>query len=173
MGESTGPSGYRSNTRAIYHLIRHGPHVIKPASRFLVLLFHAERSTGYGKPSDQHSQAQAIEGVYSHKAERRTGGYGAWVRGTAGVSLAQYKRANRALVKAGLLQAERRFRPDRNHAADATEYLPNWLAIRAALEAHELDRPAPKPKPLFTPVQEAPPGSPRATPLAHHEPHSV
>ena len=184
MGAKSGPSGYSTNTTAIYHLLRHG-FAVWSLHRMAVLLFHVERSTAYGKDSDQHSQAQAMEGIYSHTAARRDGGTGRWIRGRAGVSLAQWKRENRALLDAGLIRRIRR--KGKNDADAASEYLPDWLHIRAALEAHEhaaapgpqplLDQPL-SPPPLALPepppwlsqshplaLPEPPPGSPRATQL--------
>ena len=163
MGANSGPSGYPSNTAAIYHLIRHGFH-IWGLHRMAVLLFHVERSTAYGKDSDQHSQGQAMEGIYSHTAQRRDGGQGRWIRGRAGVSRAQWKRENRALLKDGLIR--KITRRGKNDAHQATEFIPDWLAIRAALEEHEFAA-APRPQPLFSQ-----PINPRTgnTPLALPEP---
>jgi len=84
-----------------------------------VLLFHAERSTWYGKDAFQHSQAQATGGIYSGRAEW-------WIRGPAGVSRATWKRSNAELaVEGGPLQRTRRTHA---HAGDApTEYSVDWL----------------------------------------------
>jgi hypothetical protein len=89
-----------------------------------------------------------MEGIYSHTAQRRDGGQGRWIRGRAGVSRAQLKRENRALLKDGLIR--KITRRGKNDAHAATEFIPDWLAIRAALEEHELLTPAPKPQPLFS-----------------------
>jgi hypothetical protein len=174
MRRTTAPSGYRTNTEAIYHLIRLGPSIWKPPV-FLVLLFHVERSASYGKESDQHSQAQAMEGIYSYTAERRTGGQGRWIRGSVGISLAQWKRANNFLVKAKLITKIRR--KGKNDADAATEYIPIWLTIRAALEEYEYaDAPHPQPllsQPVLGPPVAHPEPPPRLTqshPLAHSEP---
>ncbi|MGD0778201.1 MAG: hypothetical protein ABSC05_35905 [Candidatus Solibacter sp.] len=163
MGMQSGPPGYPSNTAALWHLIRHGP-AVWPLHRFAALLFHVERSTAYGKDSDQHSQGQATEGIYSHTAERRDGGRGRWIRGGAGISRAQLNRANAALLKDGLIH--KITRRGKNNAHAATEFIPDWLAIRDALEEHELRKPAPQPQPLI--FQEGRHGTSRS-PLSQGE----
>jgi hypothetical protein len=131
----TAPLGYSSNYVAIMSLIRFGP-AIWGNNEFLVLLFHAERSTLYGRESDQHSQSQAAEGVYS-KTECR------WIRGRAGVARSTWKVANAALCESGLIQ--RIPRQHRNGGDAPTEYAINWLAVKAAIE----EAASAEPLPLF------------------------
>jgi len=119
----TGPENYPSNFAAILDLIRFGFGTWKPA-RMAVLLFHIERSTAYGWQSDQHSESQATAGIYSRELRK-------WIRGPAGVSQKTYHRQNKELVAAGLLTRLKRRTPKGGHAA--SEFAPNWLAIRAAL----------------------------------------
>lgn len=90
MSRTTAPPGYESNYAAIMDLIRYGP-AIWSCSQFQALLFHAERSTAYGKDADKHSEKQAIEGIYSARTF-------SWVRGPSGLSRANWYRANAELV---------------------------------------------------------------------------
>lgn len=85
----TAPPGYDSNLSAILDLIRFGP-AIWSCAQFQALLFHAERSTAYGKDADKHSEDQALTGIYSSRQLR-------WIRGPAGMSRACWYRANAEL----------------------------------------------------------------------------
>jgi hypothetical protein len=106
-----------------------------------VLLFHAERSTWYGKETDQHSQGQAISGVYSKKAAR-------WIRGPAGVSRASWKRLNAELATEG--GPIRRFRRTDAKTGNApTEYAIDWLAIRSAIDQFRSHTPTAAEMPLL------------------------
>jgi len=136
---STAPDGYNSNFAAILELLRFGFGMWGPA-RMAVLLFHVERSTAYGWRSDQHAKSQAENGVYSK--QRRE-----WIRGPAGVGHGTWHRENAALIKAGLIHKERR-RTSRNGYA-ASEYEPDWMKIRAAIEDWKETATTPDQRPLF------------------------
>ena len=118
------PEGYPSNLAAVLDLMRFGPGIWS-ATELLVLYFHVERSTVMGRDSDQHSQRDALQGVYS-PAEFR------WIRGPAGVSKGSWVRANRALVKAGVLKSYRH--RNGNLKDDPTEYVVIWPAIARAID---------------------------------------
>jgi hypothetical protein len=122
--QRTAPEGYPSNFSAILDVLRFG-FSIWPPTRKAALLFHIERSTAYGWAADQHSRSQALTGIYS-AAQRK------WIRGPAGISESQWKRENRALEKAGIIQRTRRSTAKGGHAA--SEYAPDWPAIKAAIE---------------------------------------
>jgi hypothetical protein len=151
---STRPPGYQSNHHAVMDLVKFGPE-LWGVSTFAVLLFHAERSTSYGKEADAHSQSQAVEGIYS----RRTG---EWLRGNAGVSAATWKRANLELESAGIITKELRQATNTGNAP--TEWRINWLAVRGAIQECK-ERPAP-----FTARAAAPLAHGEPPPLAHGEP---
>ena len=85
----TAPPGYDSNHSAILEFIRFAPGIWTP-SQILALMFHIERSTAYGKESDQHSEGQALDGIYSDRSL-------SWVRGPAGLSRSTWYRTNREL----------------------------------------------------------------------------
>jgi hypothetical protein len=155
---NTRPPGYQSNHHAVMELVRFGPE-LWGVTNFAVLLFHAERSTSYGKEADAHSQSQAVDGIYS----RRTG---EWVRGAAGVSAATWKRANLELEKAGIISKELRQATNTGNAP--TEWKINWLAVRGAIQEFK-EQPAP-----FTVRSTAatvrPETQTQGSPLAHGEP---
>ena len=119
-----GPPGYGNAAHAFDDLISFGPGCWG-LRKWLVILFHAERTISYGREAGQYSTAQAIEGVFSH---------GRYVRGTVGVSPATYKRINAKLIAEGLLFRTRR--SDERGADIASEYRLNWKAIKAAIEAY-------------------------------------
>ena len=132
---STGPPGYGSYSDAITDLLRFGPAILtlkakkdspSTASLFSALLFHVERTTTYYKQSDQHGRGQAVDGVYSKRDQE-------WIRGPAGVSEATWKRCNIVLVDLGFIRPFSRFRPG-TECADSTEYVVEWLNIRAAIQ---------------------------------------
>ena len=134
----TAPDGYPSNYRAILDVLRFGFGLWGPV-RMAVLLFHIERTTAYGWQSDQHSQSQAMEGIYSpHKRE--------WTRAPAGVGLGTWKRENAALIEAGILHRERR--KTRKNGDAPTEYAPDWPQIRKAIDKWKDEQLAKSP-PLF------------------------
>ena len=99
-----------------------------------VLLFHAERSTSYGKDSDQHSQAQAVTGIFAR-------GTAFWIRGPSGVSKATWHRANALLESKPWVAAQQEVprvltRTPRQHASGAsaaTEYSIDWLLVAWAI----------------------------------------
>lgn len=156
---TTHPPGYESNHHAIMDLCRFGPG-IWGIQKFAALLFHAERSTQFGKQADAHSQSQAVEGIYSRKTEQ-------WIRGPAGISAATWKRANTELAATGILTKERRTNDTTGHAA--TEWAINWLAVRGAIAQFQDTQPRKiTPTPWLTQSQAL--GSHRANPLAHTEP---
>jgi len=98
-----------------------------------VLAYHVERAIAYGRKSDSHSAGQATGGIYS----RRSG----WIRGPVGVSRAHYHRINKKLEKDGLLTRT-------HHTATAgdsepTEFTPNFVKIRAALDTYKDSLPLP------------------------------
>ena len=68
-----GPAGYRTAYDAFLDLIAWGPGAWGK-DKFLVVLFHAERTARWGKPHDRHSTSQVTGGVFSRK-------HGEWVRG--------------------------------------------------------------------------------------------
>jgi hypothetical protein len=85
----TAPPGYESNHHAIMDLVRFGP-AIWTLAQWAALLFHAERSTAYGKDSDQHSESQAMDGIYSVRRFE-------WVRGPAGLGRSTWYKTNAQL----------------------------------------------------------------------------
>jgi hypothetical protein len=139
MAARTAPDGYASNFRAILDLLRFGPAIWGPI-RTTVLLFHVERSTGYGWQSDQHAESQAMTGVRSQNNRE-------WIRAPAGVGHGTYHRENAELLKAGVLRKFPRRNRRGGHAP--TEFAPDWLAIRAAIEAWKTTTTLPAPAPLF------------------------
>ena len=143
---STAPPGYPSNYRAILDLIRFGFALWGPI-RMAVLLFHVERSTAYGWQSDQHSQSQSQEGIYS-KSRRE------WIRAPAGISPAAWKRANVEFIAAGLIVRERR-KTKRNGDA-ASEYAPDWGRIQKQIEDWKTANAEPETTPLFAPPGPVP-----------------
>ena len=177
----TAPPGWPSTFDALLDLIRFGPQ-IWGMTNFTVLLFHIERTTW--KDADQHSQSQAEEGIWSPKLER-------WVRGSAGVSRATYKRATAELAEGGFITRYRRRHA--MHEGDApTEYAPSWRDIREAIDRVRYAAPAADPqlnllaaepaaeaaaeapnRPLVPEQKTYPRGSHRATPVAHAEPPPV
>ncbi len=120
----TAPDGYSSNYAAIRDLLRFGPGIMT-LTEFAVLLFHAERSTVAGRFSDQHSQRDALRGMYSP-------GLGRWVRGPAGVGKGTWVRANAALVRHGFLKSYQRWNWHQKN--DPTEYEIVWPAISRAID---------------------------------------
>jgi hypothetical protein len=144
--QRSGPEGYTSNYAAILDVLRFGFGIWSPL-QMAALLFHIERSTAYGWTSDQHSQSQVMAGCFS-KDQRR------WIRGPAGISRATLNRANAELEKAGALQ---RFRRKTRKGGDAaTEYIPDWIGIRAAIQQWQDAAPIPVPLPLFDAVEGTP-----------------
>jgi hypothetical protein len=131
--------GFDSNFSAIRDLLRFG-FGIWSLPQMAVLLYHAERSTATGKDADQHSQRQAVDGIYSTQQL-------CWIRGPAGVSLATWKRANAELERDGVLR--RRLRSHYSGGNEATEYELDWPAISrgiAAWKAGELSEPGERPR---------------------------
>lgn len=133
---TTAPPGFENNHDALKQLIRFG-FGIWTAPQMQVLLFHAERSVSYGKESDQHSQAQAVNGIFSRNA-------GFWVRGPAGISKATWHRVNSALesdpeVSTAPQESDAPrvlTRTRRKHASGAdaaTEYAIDWLKVAEAI----------------------------------------
>lgn len=145
----TAPDGYPSNFKAILELIRFGFQMWGPA-RMAVLLFHVERSTGYGWQSDQHAESQAMQGI-------RTQDNRDWIRAPAGVGHGTYHRENAALIKDGLLRKFPRRTRRNGHAP--TEFAPDWLAIRQAITEWKRTTEPAKSAPLFT--------EPGPIPLSH------
>jgi hypothetical protein len=131
---TTAPAGYCSNHDALMNLVRFGPKIWQ-VNEFLVLLFHAERSTMYGKQSDQASQSQAMEGVWSKKENR-------WIRGACGVGLTSWKVANKKLAEGGFVR--RIPRTHRSGGDAATEYEIDWYAVKERIDQSVSD-----PRPLF------------------------
>jgi|GEM_PF-4505609 len=130
-------------------LISFGPGIWS-LPQMAVLLFHAERSTRYGKDADTHSVEQATDGIWSKLQ-------GVRVRGPAGVSRSTWKRTNNELaidpaakLATGnvprVLQILRRYHAS---GADApTEYAIDWLAVAHAIATYRCE-----PKPLRNPAQ--------------------
>lgn len=132
--QRTAPAGYSSNFTAILDVIRYGPGIWGPI-KTTVLLWHIERSTAYGWQSDQHSESQATAGIYSTELRK-------WIRGPAGVGAGTYHRSNATLLSAGLITKQQRTTMKGGHAA--TEYAPDWLAIRAAITDWQEQTPVPR-----------------------------
>lgn len=87
-----------------------------------VLLFHVERSLGYGKASDRTSLSQLIDGVRSSRL-------GVWIRRGCGLKKAAITNANRSLVRRGFLQAKKWSSPENGN--ESTEYTINWERLNA------------------------------------------
>jgi hypothetical protein len=121
MSRHTAPPGFDSNHDAIMALISFGQ-AIWSCAQMNALLFHAERSTRYGKESDRHSEKQAMEGVYSVQQGR-------WVRGPCGLSRGGWYAANAALLIDGVLKKR-----DRGHKGQIVEYEIDWLAVKKKIE---------------------------------------
>ena len=119
--QNTAPAGYNSNFAALLDLLRFGFAIWGPV-RMAVLLFHAERSTAYGKLSDQHSKTQALNGVYSKP-------HGTWIRGPAGVSNGTLARENKALLQEGMIK---RFHRQTSGGGCAARLAPESAVERAA-----------------------------------------
>jgi hypothetical protein len=81
------PPGYDDSFSALLDVIR----FTADLPEFLVLLFHVERSLGYGKAADCVSISQTVDGVYSCK-------FKTWIRKGCGLSKASVARAIRSLV---------------------------------------------------------------------------
>ncbi len=134
MPQTTAPHGFRNNYAALVYLVRFGFELWTP-EEMAVLLFHAERSTLYGWESDQHSQAQAQNGIYSRKR-------GQWIRGGAGVSRATWNRVNARLSvdDAHAADPKRVIRRARRHDGQGgnapTQYALDWFLVRKAISAH-------------------------------------
>ena len=125
----TAPPGYENNYAAIMDLIRFGP-AIWSCAQLKVLLFHAERSTVYGKDADRHSEKQAVEGIYSARRFE-------WVRGPAGLSRAGWYQANGELL---IDEEEPAKTPDgvlRRRRGDGryepNEYEIDWRAVKGRI----------------------------------------
>lgn len=126
----TAPPGYDSNHSALLDLIRFGP-AIWSCAQLMALLFHAERSTAYGKDADKHSEDQALEGIYSTRNF-------AWIRGPAGMGRTAWYKANSELsindespgsTPEAVLR-KRRSGPGRGLVV---EYEIDWLAVKARI----------------------------------------
>ena len=130
----TAPPGYQSNYSAILELIRYGFGIWTP-SQMAALLFHAERSTAFGRQADSHSQDQATDGIYSTQ-------HLSWVRGPSGISKTTWHRVNGELAidtehpektPHGVLRKIRKF--NKYGKADPTEYQLIWPAIAREIAA--------------------------------------
>jgi hypothetical protein len=119
------PDGYKSRFEALMDIVRFGPGLLGEAE-FKAVLFHAERTAGWGKPSDSSSYDQMVNGI-----ERRNGG--GHVRAGCGLSKGAAAKANFHLEKKGLLKRETRKHADGGYSA--TEYSINWPEIRAYFQA--------------------------------------
>jgi hypothetical protein len=114
------PVGYTSAFDALLDVLRFAADLQE--SEFRVLLFHVERSLGYGKASDRTSLPEMVEGVYSPKLN-------SWVRKGCGLGKAAVVRANGALASPDrqLLSTRRRNSPTSGN--EATEYEVNWPVL--------------------------------------------
>lgn len=117
----TAPEGFRSNLEALRAVLQFGPAIMTNAE-FIVLLYHVERITLYGRETDQHSRRHALNGIYRNDMGR-------WVRGPCGVSKSTWIRANQALIVKGFLKTYS-LRLKRH---DGTEYEVLWPAIAKAI----------------------------------------
>lgn len=127
----TAPPGYESNHAALLDLVRFGP-AIWGCSQMMALLFHAERSTVYGKASDQHSETQALEGIYSSSQFR-------WVRGPWGGSRAAWYKANADLAinpeePASTPNGVLRLRRSGRGRGAVVDYELDWPAVKRRIE---------------------------------------
>jgi len=82
----------------------------------MTILFHAERSLGYGKPSDRASRTLMTQGAYRKTGER--------IRGAVGLSKTSCTKANARLEKKGFIKRTARFRDD--GGCGPTEYEIQW-----------------------------------------------
>lgn len=125
----TAPPGYESNHAAMLDFMRYGP-AIWSCSQVLALMFHIERSLAYGKTADEHSEDQALDGIYSNQKLD-------WVRGPAGLSRATWYRANNELEidteKPGTNPNAVLIRTRRTHGNQVTEYEVDWKAFKAII----------------------------------------
>jgi hypothetical protein len=110
------PEGFGHRIDAMMDLIRFGPELMNHVE-FLALLFHAERSLGYGKPADAASLSQMAKGVYNRKTRQR-------IRGAAGIAKATCAKANARLEKKGLIRRVPKYRD--NGGCAPTEYEIQW-----------------------------------------------
>src|ERR1019366_5562655 len=134
----TAPPGYDSNFGAILDFMRFGPAIWTPV-QILALMFHIERSITYGKIADQHSEGQALDGIYSVQKL-------AWVRGHCGLSRASWYRANREIeinpeaserTPNGVLRRIRH-----TEGSQVTEYEIDWLAFKAVIDRWKQNHPS-------------------------------
>jgi hypothetical protein len=121
------PVGYQSVDAALLDVVRFA--VDLPRSEFLMLLFHLERSLGYGKPSDCTSISQMLEGIRS-KAD------GTWVRKGCGLQKSAIVTANNKLDERRLLIRRHRNSPERGK--EPTEFEVDWNALGAYIASVKL-----------------------------------
>jgi Bifunctional DNA primase/polymerase, N-terminal/Primase C terminal 1 (PriCT-1) len=112
------PPGYNSPLEAILDVLR----FTADLPQFLVLLFHVERSLGYGKRADRTALSQITDGVVSHKLN-------AWVRKGCGLKKAAVTRANKALAGPELQLLHVRRRNSAKNGNEPTEYEVNWEGL--------------------------------------------
>ncbi len=124
----TAPPKYGSNHEAILELIRYGPGVWG-TDGFLVLLFHAERTTAQGLVAHQVSKSQAAKGIVDAS--------GRCIRAKSGLGEMSWKIANAQLSRPG--GPIRRYK----HGDEPTEYWLHWPAIHQAIEEFKA-RPLPE-----------------------------
>jgi hypothetical protein len=131
MNARTAPPGYQSNFAAMMALIKFG-FDIWSCAQMRALLFHAERSIGYGRESDKHSESQALEGIYSTQSLE-------WVRGPCGLSRAGWYQANAELAidpedPAKTPNGVLRRRSTGGGRKQIVEYEIDWLAVKARID---------------------------------------
>jgi hypothetical protein len=109
------PPGYASALDALLDVVRFAADF----PEFPVLLFHVERSLGFGKPSDCTSISQMVDGVFSKRLNT-------WIRRGCGLGKAAVVRANKALARPDreFLIVRRHHSPENGN--EPTEYQVNW-----------------------------------------------
>jgi hypothetical protein len=113
----------KGTIEALKSVIRFGPECLfKP--KFMMLLFHAERTLLSGKVSDAVSLSEQVRGVYQCNGRRAT-----WIRGGCGLAPPSAARANKALESRGLLKRTRHANEQSGNTP--TEYEVIWPAVHS------------------------------------------
>lgn len=126
------PLGYESAFAALLDVLRFAADL----PEFRVLLFHVERSLGYGKQSDCTSLSQMVEGILSRKLNT-------WVRKGCGLKKAAVVRANKSLARPDrqFLRVRRRSSPENGN--EPTEYELNWEMLTRYIAEKRKQQPIP------------------------------
>jgi hypothetical protein len=112
------PHGYESALEALLDVVR----FTADLPEFTILLFHVERSLGFGKQSDCTSLSQMTDGIFSQRLNT-------WIRKGCGRQKAAVIRANKALAAPDrqFLNVRRRSTPQSGN--QPTEYEVNWEVL--------------------------------------------